>query len=256
MEDELLVNPEVSETPEVTSEKKVYSENEGYSIVNTGLVSNLETHREEADEKSDVEVNITAATALAMEIQEATVLKGADLIAKVSVTPFVANCPKLIWLSSNEEVAVVDDKLSGNGICEDGLAMVYAKGIGEATISATAESGLTCSMSLEVVAEEKPEPEPIETGSKYAFVSYSDGAESVEYARGTVKVLSTTKQLAKVVVLTNEPDDPEATWVDREFYVDRSIEVGDGNKYPLYTNTSKTVVPGVVVEITEKVEEA
>jgi len=61
--------------------------------------------------------------------------------------------------------------------------------------------------------------------------------------------------LAKIVVLTNEPDDPETTWVGREFYVDRSIEVGDGNKYPLYTNTSKTVVPGVVVEITEKVEE-
>ena len=256
MEEELLVNPEVNETPEVTSEGTVYSEDEGYSVAGTGLVSNLECHREEADEKSDIEVNIKAATALAMEIQEATVLKGADILAKVSVTPFVANCPKLTWLSSDESVAIVDDMINGNGICEDGIAMVYAKGIGEATISATAENGLTCSMSLEVVAKEEPEPEPIETGSKYAFVSYSDDAEPVEYARGTVEVLSTTKKLAKIVVLTNEPDDPEETWVGREFYVDLGIEVGDGNKHPLYTNTSKEVVPGVVVEITEKVEEA
>ena len=255
MEDELLESG-VNETPAVTEETvTVHSENEGYSVIGTGLVSNLESHREEVDEKSDVEVNIKAASALAMEIQEATVLKGADLIAKVSVTPFIANCPKLTWLSSNEAVAIVDDKLNGNGICENGIAMIYAVGVGEAEISATAENGLTCSMSLEVVAKEVPEPEPIETGSKYAFVSYSDDAEPLQYAHGTVEVLSTTKKLAKIVVLTNEPDDPEATWVGREFYVDRSIEVGDGNKYPLYTNTSKTVVPGVVVEITEKVEE-
>lgn len=256
MDDELL-EPGVNETPEVNEEAAaIHSENEGYSVLGTGLIANLESHREEADEKSDVEVNIKAASALAMEIQEATLLKGAYLLARVAVTPFTANCPRLFWQSTNEEVVVVDDNLNGSGLREDGLAMVYAVGVGEAQVKAVAENGLSCTMSLEVVAEEEPEPEPIEVGSKYAFVSYSDDAEPVEYAHGTVEVLSTTKKLAKIVVLTNEPDDPEATWVGREFYVDRSVEVGDGNKYPLYTNTSKTVVPGVVVEITEKVEEA
>lgn len=244
MEDELL-NEE---------EAKVYREDEGYSVEKTGLISNLESRTEKVQKKSDAEVNIHMATALTMDVKGAEVVKNAELILKVTATPFIASCPKLTWLSSNEKVAVVDDQVRGSGVKEDGVVQVYARGIGEATITAKAENGLSCSMELTVVEEESEEEGPIEVGSKYAFTSYSDDEEATEYASGTVEVLSSTTKLAKIKVLTNEPDDPENTWVGREFYVDVDAEVGE-EKYHLYTNTKKTVVPGIVVKITSKIEE-
>ena len=248
--------------------KKVHTENEGYSVVETGLVSNLKGRREIADEKTDNEINIIPATNLFIAQineqdpeQDPVIITTLELnegeFATVVVTavPEMANCPRLAWYSSNQEVAVVSDMME-YGMYAGNKAHIAAVSEGDAVITvADANGELKCELQLSVVAA-GPEPEPIEVGSKYAFVSYSDDAEPVEYAHGTVEVLSTTKKLAKIVVLTNEPDDPQEPWVGREFYVDRDIEVGDGNKYPLYTNTSKTVVPGVVVEITEKVEEA
>jgi hypothetical protein len=252
MDDELL-EPGVNETPEVNEEAAaIHSENEGYSVLGTGLIANLESHREEADEKSDVEVNIKAASALAMEIQEATLLKGAYLLARVAVTPFTANCPRLIWQSTNEEVVVVDDNLNGSGLREDGLAMVYAVGVGEAQVKAVAENGLSCTMSLEVVVP--VDPETLEVDSTYAFNLFEDEAETAS-AEGTVKVLSVADDLAKISVLTIDPDDPEETWVEREFYVDADLEVGDGNKHALYEDAEKTEVSGITIEITEKVGE-
>lgn len=135
MEDELLKTSE-----EVV---EVFSSNEGFSVTNTGVILGLRCN---------------------MDVQEVSVVKGSDIDIRVIPSPGIANCPKLSWYSSDSSVAYVDDMLSGNGICECGLVKIYTRGLGTATITASSESGLTCSLVINVVEVTKEEEKEEEEG--------------------------------------------------------------------------------------------
>lgn len=253
MEDELLNGGSdfQNQQQELGDEVFVPSPEEaGYPVTELGFIANMEARTDANQKKSDAAANMHEASALVMDVLEATVLRGASLLLRVNVTPTIANCPKLTWESSDSSVAVVDDMIKGNGIKEDGLAQLFACGVGEATITATSESGLRCSMSLEVV---ESLPEQMEVGSKYVFTTYD--AEGVsEVAQGELEVMSSEEGLAEVKVLSIDPDDPEHSWVNQVFYVDSDIAVGDGEKHLLYSDVEKTAVPEVSIAIVEKAE--
>lgn len=152
MEDELLKTDE-----EVV---EVFSSNEGFSVTNTGVILGLRCNMDVNSWASDKDINIKEPESLSMDVQEVSVVKGSDIDIRVIPSPGIANCPKLSWYSSDSSVAYVDDMLSGNGICECGLVKIYTRGLGTTTITASSESGLTCSLVInvvEVITEEEEE---------------------------------------------------------------------------------------------------
>ena len=100
-------------------------------------------------------------------------------------------------------------------------------------------------------------PEP----GTYAFTStwkYLDaqGVEQTATANGTAQLFGAADMIgsyAKIKVLTNTPDDPNETWVGREFYIPANAKVGDDVQLLTYKDGKFTLVQGITVKIGAKV---
>lgn len=172
----------VEDTPkEEQKDVKIFSENLGYSVVETGFISATTREGERRDADFDYALYNNVAKTLEFATSSNEMALGDSKVVEVNYTPTVASCPRLVWESSDESVAVVNDWINGNGRREENIAVVYAANPGTATISVVAcdYPELTASFELTVTSPtEEDEKEPKEgAGSEDPGTESGGGVE-------------------------------------------------------------------------------
>ena len=216
--DELNLPLEITETGD-----KVYSKNEGYSVTGTGIVTNLESHQEANQKKSDEEINIHEVSKINASTSSVVLSSGAELLVNVEAMPFIANCPEISWYSSDENVAIVDDMMSTLQYEGGRLVKIIGVGAGTTIITAVSEgSKLSCSINVEVVAEAID----TETASNSFDFIHDKSSWEASYASGGLKMYYEWSDRV------NKPYKEDLLYTDPETGETRAASLADAKKDP------------------------
>lgn len=141
--------------------------------------------QERSEVKSDREINIIPATSLAFRSESYTMQIGGTKIINIIPSPSCSSCPLISWASSNNSVVIVDDDLNGSSLDNSANAMLIAKGLGTATITAySSELDITCTCTVEVIATPPvvTPSEPEEPVTYTVSISSTGTSESISSA--------------------------------------------------------------------------